>query len=136
MRQTNKQPNTPEPDDDPVPVDIDEFRYKLARRITRFVANEKEYWRGCKERACRRQRSCAAPHVRCSNAPPKRPDPDGRRAARVMAQVQRALRERGRRGSEGLSYRHSGTARWAGPGIHNPGPRLWIPGSPLRGAPE
>ena len=93
MRQSNKQPNTPEPDDDPVPVDIDEFRNKLARRISRLVANEKEYWRGCKERACRRQHACFAPHVRCSNAPPKRPDPDGRRAARVKAQVQRVLRE-------------------------------------------
>jgi hypothetical protein len=93
MRQSNKQPNTPEPDDDPVPVDIDEFRNKLARRISRLVANEKEYWRGCKERACRRQGACAAPHGRCSNAPPVRPDPDGRCTARVLTQVQRVLRE-------------------------------------------
>jgi hypothetical protein len=93
MRQSNEQPNTPEPDDDPVPTDIHEFRNKLARRISRLVANEKEYWRGCRERACRRQRACAAPRGRCSNAPPLPPDPDGRRAARVMAQVQRVLRE-------------------------------------------
>ena len=98
MRQTNKQPNTQsnvqEPDDDPVPTDIHEFRNELARRISRFVANEKEYWRGCKERSCRRQRTCFAPHVRCSNAPPRSPpDPTGRRTARVMAQLQRALRE-------------------------------------------
>jgi hypothetical protein len=80
-------------DDDPVPIDIDEFRTTLARRITRFIGNRRESWRGWKEPACRRQRSCVGPHVRCSNAPPLPPDPTGRRAARVMAQVQRALRE-------------------------------------------
>jgi hypothetical protein len=104
MRQTNKQAiaqvNTQAPDDDPVPLDIDEFRNELARRITRFIGNRKEYWRGCKERACRRQHACVAPRVRCSNAPPLPPDPDGRRVARVMAQVQRALRDARERQNE------------------------------------
>ena len=92
-RQTNKQPAVSESDDDEMPADIEEFRKNLARRIARLVANEKQYWLGCKERSCRRWRACAAPQGRCSNAPPSRPDPDGRRTARVMAQVQRALRE-------------------------------------------
>ena len=36
----------------------------------------------------------------------------------------------------GLSS-HSGAERSEEPGIHNPhAPRVWIPGSPLRGAPE
>lgn len=48
MRQSNKQANTPEPDDDPVPLDIDEFRNELARvmaqvqRALREVAANRE----------------------------------------------------------------------------------------------
>jgi hypothetical protein len=98
MRPTNKQAttqmNTQAPDDDPVPLDMDEFRNELARRISRFIGNRKEYWRGCKERACRRQHACVAPRIHCSNAPPRPPNLDGRRTARVMAQVQRAIRAR------------------------------------------
>ena len=101
MRQSNKQANTPEPDVDPVPLDIDDFRNELARRISRFVGNRKESWRNCRERACRRHHTCAAPHIRCSNAPPLPPDPTGRRGARVMAQVQRALREVAAKREEG-----------------------------------
>jgi hypothetical protein len=36
--------------------------------------------------------------------------------------------------SNAWSFR--GTAKGREPGIHNPGRWLWIPGSPLRGAPE
>lgn len=77
---------------DEVPADMDEFRLKLARRIARHIGNLKQRWRGCPERICQRQRACAAPHIRCSNAPLPRPDPDGRRGARVMAKVQRVLK--------------------------------------------
>jgi hypothetical protein len=82
----------PEPDDDPVPADIDEFRYGWPGASAGSSPIE-SYWRDCKERSCRRQHACFAPHVRCSNAPPLPPDPSGRRRAGVMAQVQRALRE-------------------------------------------
>jgi hypothetical protein len=74
---------------DEVPADMDEFRYALARRIALFIG--KQLWRGCPERICRRQRACAAPRIRCSNAPPPLP-PDPVRTARVMAQVSRALK--------------------------------------------
>jgi hypothetical protein len=94
IKTNTKTPAAPEPaDDDPVPENIDEFRNELARRINRFVAEQQQYWRGCKERACRRSRACCAPHIRCSNAPPLPPDPDGQRLARTLAQIQRALRE-------------------------------------------
>ena len=77
---------------DEVPADMDVFRNTLARRIAVFIGNRKQLWRGCPERICRRQRACAAPRIRCSNAPRLPPDPTGRGVARVMAQVQRALK--------------------------------------------
>jgi len=77
--------------DDEPPRDIDEFRNAMARRIEILIANEKGYWRGCKQPACRRQRGCCAPRGYCSNAPPPPPDPDGRRFARVQAMFLRAL---------------------------------------------
>lgn len=92
-RQSNTQPSEPEVDDDPVPKNIHEFRNELARRISRFIADRRQSWRGCPERCCRRMRACAAPHVRCSMAPPSKPDPIGRRTARVLAKVQRAFRD-------------------------------------------
>lgn len=79
------------PADDEPPRDIDEFRIALARRIAILIGNEKGYWRGCKEPCCRRQRSCCAPRICCSNAPPSPPDPDGRRLARGQAIFLRAL---------------------------------------------
>jgi hypothetical protein len=82
-------------DDDPVPADIHEFRYELARRIARFIGDRREAWRGCKEPSCRRQRSCVAPRIGCRNRPPSPPpDPTGKRTARVKAQIHRMLRER------------------------------------------
>jgi hypothetical protein len=76
-------------EDDALPADIDEFRYALARRIARFIGNRQQFWRGCPERLCRRQRACAAPRIRCSNMPLLPPDPE--RTARALAEVQRAL---------------------------------------------
>lgn len=87
---TNETPRAPA---DAPPADIDALRYELARRIGRFVGDRRRAWRTCKEPACRRHRRCCAPRIQCSNAPPPRPDPDGRRAARSLAQVQRVLRE-------------------------------------------
>jgi hypothetical protein len=80
-----------DPDAEP-PADIDEFRGALARRINIVIGNRMRYWRDCKEPGCRRARSCLAPRVKCSNAPPLPPDPDGRRLARTLAQLQRTLR--------------------------------------------
>ncbi len=76
------------------PADIDEFRRQLARRISVFIANEADYWRGCAEPGCRRAHSCTAPNIHCSNAPPLPPDPDGRLRARALAEFQRAMRAR------------------------------------------
>jgi hypothetical protein len=76
---------------DEVPANIDVFRNTLARRIALFIGNRKQLWRGCPERICRRQRACAAPRIRCSNAPPSLP-PDPVRTARVMGQLTRALK--------------------------------------------
>ena len=97
---------------DEPPADIDALRYELARRINRFIADRRWAWRTCNEPACRRHRCCQAPRIRCSNAPPLRPDPDGRRAARTMAQVARTLRdlqgrqrEQAERGEQGAERR-------------------------------
>jgi hypothetical protein len=76
------------------PKDPDQMRLILARRIEMFIGNRKRYWRNCKERCCRRASCCMAPEGCCSNAPPLPPDPTGERRARVMAMVQRAVRER------------------------------------------
>ena len=65
---------------------IDEFRDALARRISRFIADEQGCWRGCKERAC------AAPRIDCSNAPPL-PPMMPEQEARGIARVHLALRE-------------------------------------------
>ena len=100
MRQTNRRqttktnaPAAPQPaDDDAIPENIDEFRNALARRISRLIGDHEEYWRGCKEPACRRRRCCVAPRNRCSNAPPLAPSTPEQRA-RTMATVQRVLRE-------------------------------------------
>jgi hypothetical protein len=76
-----------------VPENIDEFRNELARRINKFIADRrKKYWRGCKEPACRRRRTCLAPRIRCSNAPPLPPSTPEQQA-RTMAHVQRVIRE-------------------------------------------
>lgn len=75
---------------DEVPADMDEFRNTLARRIAVFIGNRQQYWRTCREPLCRRQRACAAPGIRCSNAPRLPPDPE--RTARAMGQLQRALK--------------------------------------------
>ena len=94
--------NEPEVDDDPVSADIDEFRHRLAMRISRLVANERGAWRRCREPACKRHHVCASPNNSCRNAPPRKPDPDGRRMAGVLAKVQRAIRaELERRDAEG-----------------------------------
>ena len=45
-------------DDGEPPEDMDELRNAMARRISQLIGNRKEYWRGCKEPACRRQRTC------------------------------------------------------------------------------
>jgi hypothetical protein len=86
-------PAVPKPaDDDPVPENIDDFRNELARRISRLIAVEQGYWRGCQERACRRRRACVAPRIHCSNAPPL-PPMTPEQEAQAIAQVQHMLRE-------------------------------------------
>jgi hypothetical protein len=81
-----------EPDDDPVPENIDEFRFELVRRISRYLGNRKGLWRTCKEPVCRRQRACFAPRISCSNAPPLPPQTE-RDHARTSFLIQRALRQ-------------------------------------------
>jgi hypothetical protein len=73
-----------------MPADIDEFRNSLARRLTKIIGNRRRAWRDCAEPSCRRTRSCMAPHIKCSNAAPGKPDPDGQRMAHMMAQLRRA----------------------------------------------
>ena len=95
---TNKSAALP----DAPPADMDAMRYELARRISQFVGDRRRAWRTCKEPACRRHRCCRAPRIQCSNAPRPRPDSDGRRAARTMAWVARALRDvQARQGEKG-----------------------------------
>ncbi len=87
---------------DQPPADIDALRYAFARRISQFVGDRRRAWRTCKEPACRRHRCCRAPKIHCSNVPPPKLDPDGRRAARSIAQVQRMLRDaQARQGEKG-----------------------------------
>jgi hypothetical protein len=79
------------PDGAALPSDIDAFRNALARRLTMIIGNRRSAWRDCPESSCRRTRGCMAPRIKCSNAPPGKPDPDGTRLARTLAQVRRAL---------------------------------------------
>ncbi len=50
-------------DDDLDDVDLDTFRYRLARRIDMFLNDLP----GCPEKLCRRMRGCMAPNGRCEN---------------------------------------------------------------------
>ncbi len=50
-------------DDDLDDVDLDTFRYRLARRIDMFLND----FPGCPEKLCRRMRGCVAPNGRCEN---------------------------------------------------------------------
>jgi hypothetical protein len=68
------------------------LRLEIARRIGRVIGNRQKYWRGCKERTCRRARACQAPRIHCSSAPPVTPS-SPERLAHTMALVQRTLRE-------------------------------------------
>jgi hypothetical protein len=77
---------------DQPPRDIDTLRLELARRINMFVG-KKRRWRTCKEPVCRRARACVAPAIECSNAPPPRPDPDGRHLQSVQAALRRMVEE-------------------------------------------
>ncbi len=102
MRQTKpRNPTTtaqsaPQPDDDdPVPKDIDAFRYAMARRIHKFIGDHERAWRHCPEGCCRRARHCIALSGDCTHRPPgPEPEPTPEQFARFMAQLQRALRER------------------------------------------
>ena len=51
----------------PDEVDIETFRYMLARQITMYLNT----WHGCPEPLCKRHRGCMAPHNRCTNVPDK-----------------------------------------------------------------
>ena len=100
MRQTKPRHATtaaqssPQPDDgDPVPKDIDAFRYALARRIHRFIGDHERAWRHCPEGCCRRARHCIAPSGKCVNLPPRRPM-TAEQDARFRAQLHRMVRER------------------------------------------
>ena len=76
--------------DGPLPEDIEQFRYALARQIHMFL-NE---WHGCREGACRRQRGCMAPSGVCANAAPLPPDPDGSRWHNVVkVKIRHAVEE-------------------------------------------
>lgn len=77
--------------DDPVPKDMDEFRFELARRIHVFIANREQLWRSCRERACRRAHSCQTQRrVPCSNRPPS-PPRDPEKWPEVAAKIRRVL---------------------------------------------
>jgi hypothetical protein len=75
------------------PRDVEEMRSALARKLARFVGNQEGVWRNCPHACCRRARGCVAPSGDCINLPPPRettPEED----ARIMAELQRMLRER------------------------------------------
>ena len=57
-------------DDWEMPQDMDEFRFDLARRIDRFVADRLGCWERCDERECRRARACRSPQIQCPILPP------------------------------------------------------------------
>ena len=86
--------SAPQPDDDdPVPKDIDEFRYAMARRIYKFIGDRERAWRDCPEACCRRARHCIAPSCKCVNLPPMPPMSE-EESARAVAEFYRALRAR------------------------------------------
>lgn len=79
-------------DDDEIEEDTVAFRNALARRISMAVSNEKQRWRSCGLRACKRARGCMAPQFRCANEQPRRPL-NAEQEARSIARLQRALRQ-------------------------------------------
>src|SRR4051794_26021465 len=46
-------------------LDAHSFRFALARRINRFIANKLELWTTCDNTACRRAKACAGHDCEC-----------------------------------------------------------------------
>ena len=76
--------------DDAVPEDIDVFRLALARRMLTFIGMP----RRCRERICRRTKSCAGPDMRCQRdypAPQATPDEEAREMSDLLRAIKRRL---------------------------------------------
>jgi len=78
---------------DPPPQDPEEFRRELARKINRYVADRKQYWRLCAQRECRRARQCRSRELNCINSPPK-PPVSAEAWAKMVPTIERAIEER------------------------------------------
>jgi hypothetical protein len=77
---------------DPMPEDPDEFRRQLARKINRYVADRKQYWRLCAQRECRRARQCRSRDLSCINFPPNPPVSD-EEWAKILPKIERAVEQ-------------------------------------------
>ena len=74
-------------DDDNDELGIDDWRVRLARKISMWL-NE---WPGCPELICQRMRGCMAPAGDCANVPKVSEEELAREWPRVMVEVRRAL---------------------------------------------
>ncbi|HVY00767.1 MAG TPA: hypothetical protein VHA55_13360 [Pseudorhodoplanes sp.] len=75
--------------DDGWPIDIDELRLELTRRLLTLQGMP----RRCRERGCRRAKACIGKSLRCQRDFPSPPISERIEAAR-LAFVQKLLRER------------------------------------------
>jgi len=73
--------------DGKLPDDRDEFRDRLTRRIYMFL----NYWHGCPELLCRRNRGCMAPNIVCANVEQPSEEELARDWPRVQAEVRKAF---------------------------------------------
>lgn len=71
---------------------IEDFRAELARHLRVIIAENREDWRHCPQRACRRQRGCTLPGGECAVPLPPRVMTDAQRD-RFVGRLQRAMKK-------------------------------------------
>jgi hypothetical protein len=88
----NAQPEQSVVDRDPMPADIDEFRFEVVRRIHTFL----NFWRDCNRPRCKRARACrgSAPFSCTRGKVPVTKKATARAAAKFYYLLQRELAKR------------------------------------------
>ncbi|HWK95319.1 MAG TPA: hypothetical protein VNR39_07840 [Pseudolabrys sp.] len=92
-------------DDWEMPQDMDEFRFDLARRINRYVANHLGCWERCDERECRRARASRSPQIACPISPPPpvlTPEEDAQCRAEFYDAIKARMAEIEQAGDDGI----------------------------------
>jgi hypothetical protein len=73
---------------------IDEFRLRLAGRISSFMADARQAWRECEQTGCQRARRCLlVDGVSCSTDPADEAEVSDEEESRAMFEIRTALQQ-------------------------------------------